>query len=143
MSRSTRREDTLLGELSDALDAIHEGPSTVTSIRQPEGLRRAVQAAVALGWAKSANEGTVDALRDELVVFCRERAMEAHFREHPQARPTLAGVAIALAELDHDPLADAPELIHQAAEEIVLLRPHATPDEVLVWAASLQHSRGT
>ncbi len=110
--------------------------------RQPEALRRAVRAAVGLGWAKNANEGTLDALRDELVSFCRDAALDAHIREYPEARPTLGGVALALAELRHDPLADEPELIEQAAREIVLLRPEAELAEVLGWAASLAHHRG-
>jgi len=141
MARSTKREDRLLDELSSAIDAIDDSPSSVTSIRQPEALRRAVQVAVELGWANNANEGTVEALREELVFFCRERALDAHIRKHPESAPTLEGVALALAELDHDPLADEPELIAQAAREILGFRPDAEPEEVLIWAASLRHHR--
>jgi hypothetical protein len=141
MARSTTREGALIDELWRALDEVDESPAAVTSIRQPEALRRAMRAAVELGWAKNANEGAVDTLRQELVWFCRDKALEAHVREHPEARPRLAGVAVALAELRHDPLADEPDLIEQAAREIVQVRPDAEPEEVLGWAASLQHHR--
>ena len=141
MARTTNREEKLLQELSDAIEVIDEGPASVTSIRQPEGLRRAIRAAVALGWARNANEGAVEALREELLFFCREKVLDAHIRQHPEAAPTLEGVALALAELRHDPLADEPELIAQAAREIVDIRPDAEPDEVLIWAASLRHHR--
>jgi hypothetical protein len=142
MKRNTESENEWLDELASALDTFADGPSSVSSIRQPEGLRRAMQAAVALGWARNANEGVVESLREELTAFCRSRALEAHFLEHPGARPSLAGVAVALAELDHDPLADEPELIERAAREIVAVRPDADADDVLIWAASLRHSRG-
>jgi hypothetical protein len=141
MTRTTHDEDQLLDELAAALDSFADGPSSVSSIRQPEGLRRAMQAAVSLGWARNANEGVVESLREELTSFCRSRALEAHYREHPETRPSLAGVAVALAELDHDPLADEPELIERAAKEIVAVRPDADADDVLIWAASLRYSR--
>jgi hypothetical protein len=141
MTRTTKREEKLLDELARALDEIDTSPSAVTSIRQPEALRRSVQTAVELGWASNANEGAVEALREELTFFCRHLALEHHFREHPEARPTLAGTAVALAELRHDPLADEPGLIERAAEEILAFRPDAEADDVLIWAASLRHHR--
>ena len=141
MARTMKHDEKLLRELADALDTLDESPATVTSIRQPAGLRRAVRAAVALGWANNANEGAVDALREELLWFYRGKALDAHIREHPESAPTLEGVALALAELRHDPLADEPELIEQAAREIVGFRPDAEPDDVLIWAASLRHHR--
>lgn len=141
MARTTKREDRLLDELAQALTEVDDSPATVTSIRQPEALRRAVRAAVALGWASNANEGAVEALREELLWFFRGRALDAHIRAHPESAPTLSGVATALAELRHDPLADEPELIEQAAREIVGFRPEAEPDDVLIWAASLRHHR--
>ena len=140
MARTTR-PSRLLDELATALAAA-EGPSAVTSFRQPESLRRAAQVAVELGWAPTANEGVVASLRDDLLAFCRSAAVELHGREVPEARPSLAGTALALAELDHDPLADEPKLIERAAAEIVSVRPDADADDVLVWAASLRHHRG-
>lgn len=142
MARSTRSTERLLDDLAAALTEAEGGATAVTSFRQPESLRRAAQAAVALGWAPTANEGVVASLRDDLTVFCRSTALAAHADALPAARPSLAGTALALAELDHDPLADDPELISRAAAEIVSVRPDADADDVLVWAASLRHHRG-
>ena len=64
-------------------------------------------------------------------------------QQHPQARPALSEVALALAELDHNPLAGDPALIEQAAREVIAVRPGADADDVLLWAASLRHHTAT
>ena len=51
-------------------------------------------------------------------------ALDAHYAEYPHARPTLAEVALALAEQDGSPLADHPEAFEKAAE-LLLARPDA------------------
>jgi hypothetical protein len=51
-------------------------------------------------------------------------ALEAHYAEYPHARPTLAEVALALAEQDRSSLADHPEVFEKAAE-VLLARPDA------------------
>ena len=58
-------------------------------------------------------------------------------RDHPSHE-----VAQAAAELDGDSLAGQPALIARAAKEIVALRPGATADDVLIYAAGLA-SRAT
>jgi hypothetical protein len=52
----------------------------------------------------------------------------------PSDRPSLAEIALGVAEIDGNPLANRPDLITRAAEEIVATRPRATPDDVLLWA---------
>jgi hypothetical protein len=132
--------DEDLFALLDGLDA--DGPTVVSSVRQPAALKEAVKVAVELGLDANANEATVQALRDRLEAFAQRRALDAHYSAHPDARPSLAEVAQAAAELDGDPLAGQPALITRAAEEIVALRRNATADEVLIYAAGLA-SRAT
>ena len=47
-------------------------------------------------------------------------------------------MARAAAELDGDPLSEEPTLLRRAAKEVVALRPAATADGVLVYAAALR-----
>lgn len=126
-----------LDELLQALRA-DEGGSKVTSVRRPRSLDAALRAAVAMGWAPSANEGVNRALRDELEAFALGAALDSHLSEHPELTPDLGGVSVAVAELRHDALADSPDLLRAAAEDIVKVKADATPDDVLVWALSMR-----
>jgi hypothetical protein len=129
-----------VAKLDDLLEALRreEDGTKVTSVRRPRSLDAALHAAVAMGWAPSANEGANRALRDDLEAFALGAALDAHVSEHPELTPDLAGVAVAVAELRHDPLADSPDLVRAAAADIVKVKSDATPDDVLVWALSLQ-----
>jgi hypothetical protein len=53
-------------------------------------------------------------------------------RVHDLARPDLAELAIAAAELDGNPLAATPELIRAAATAILERHPGADADDVLL-----------
>ena len=130
-----------LEDIVDALDAT-DTQSVSSSVRQPAALQRALRAAVELGFAASANDGINSSLRIELEAFAQRLALDEHYAEFPDARPALAEVALELARLDHDQLADHPELVTQAAREVVAYRPDADADDVLLWAASLQRHRG-
>lgn len=130
-----------LDDLVAALDE-DDSDSTSTSVRQPASLRRALKAAVRLGFADTANEGLNNSLREALEGFAMRAALEAHFTEHPDARPALHQVAEALAVIDRDPLAERPDLIRQAAAEVVQVRPDADGADVLLWAASLLAHEG-
>src|SRR3974390_1123956 len=136
MRRRPPPSDEDLFTLLDELDA--DGPTVVSSVRQPAALKEALRLAVELGLDANANDATVQALRDRLEAFAQRRALDAHYAAHPGARPSLAEVAQAAAELDGDPLAAEPALIRRAAKEIVALRPGATADDVLVYAAGLR-----
>jgi hypothetical protein len=104
-------------------------------MRIPAALREAAALAVAeLGVATSTTALATDALRSRLEAIVIEGALAAHYERHPKARPSLAELAIAAAELDGNPLATTPELIRKAAKEIVKRRPDADADDVLLWA---------
>ena len=122
--------------LLDQLDS--EGPTVVSSVREPAALKEALKVAVELGLDETVNSATVRAVRDRLEVFAQRLALDAHYAVHPEARPTLAEVAAAAAERDGDPLAEEPALLRRAAREVVAVRPAATADDVLVYAAALR-----
>lgn len=128
--------DRRLKRLLDLLDAT--GDDTVnTSVRLPSRLRDAAALAAAMGLAGSTTELTVKGLRDTLEAFAQRAVLDAHYRAHPAARPDLAEVAQAAAELDGNPLAARPELIRRAADAVAALKPDPDPDDVLLYAAGL------
>lgn len=133
-----------MSTLDDLVAALAEdaSESTSTSVRQPAALRRALKAAVELGFAETANDALNATLRDALEAFALRAALEEHYAAHPAARPSLDEVALALAVLDHDPLAERPDLVRQAAREVVTIRPDADAADVLLWAASLLAHEG-
>lgn len=126
-----------LDELAAALD-VDDQDSTSTSVRQPVALRRALKLAVALGFADNANDALNVTLREALEAFVQRKALEEHLAAHPDARPELYEIAAALAVLDQDPLASRPDLLRQAADEVIVVKPNADAADVLLWAASLQ-----
>ena len=125
-------------KLFGLLDSLDASMTTVTSVRQPKALREAVKVAVDLGMDASTNDAAVQALRDRVEAFAQHLALEDHFRRHPEARPTLADLALAAAELDAHPLADQHELLRTAAAEVAELMPDATGADVLVYAMGMR-----
>jgi hypothetical protein len=120
-----------INELLDSTDP----ETTNTSMRIPNALREAAALAVSeLGVAPSTTVLAANALRTLLEGVVVEAAIERHFEEYPELRPTLADLAIAAAEVDGHPLARQPELIRQAAAEIEPRHPDAYPEDVLLWA---------
>ena len=73
-------------------------------------------------------------LRAAIEAAAMRAALDEHYAQHPEARPDLADIAIAAAELDANPLAADPERIRRAAAEIAAVHPHPEPDHVLLWA---------
>lgn len=126
-----------LEELVRLLDDVGTSDTVVTSIRQPVQLRAALRLAVEMGMDTNSNEAANRALLARLEAFAQSRALEEHFRQHPAARPSLAEVALRLAELEGSPLADQPRVIAQAAAEVSTRRPLADADDVLIWAESM------
>ncbi len=124
----------ILDEIHRLLDA--DGGTTVnTSMRLPTTLRDAAALAVQhLGVASSTTNLTAAALRRALETAVTEAALEAHFAQHPHARPSLVEVALALAAQDGSPLADRPELLERAAAQVRASHPDADADDVLLWA---------
>jgi hypothetical protein len=120
-----------INELLDSTD-----PETVnTSMRIPSALRDAAALAVnGLDLAPSTTILTANALRAVLEAAVVQAVLDRHYEEYPDARPTLAELAIVAAELDDHPLADQPDLINAAAAEIQVRHPAASPEDVLLWA---------
>jgi hypothetical protein len=128
--------DRRLKRLLDLLDAT--GEDTVnTSVRLPARLRDAAAVAATMGLAGSTTELTVKGLRDTLEAFAQRAVLDAHYRAHPAARPDLAEVALAAAEIDGNPLAERPDLIRRAADAVQGLKADPDPDDVLLYAAGL------
>ncbi len=117
--------------LLDSSDA----ETTNTSMRLPVALRDAAALAVReLGVAASTTALAAAALRAVLEAVVMQAVLDAHYEQHPTARPSLAELAIATAELDGHPLAAHPELLREAAAEITRTHPDADADDVLLWA---------
>ena len=111
------------------------GQTSNTSMRIPTALRDAAAIAVRdLGVAPSTTALTAAALRTRLEAAVMQAVLDDHFRQHPEARPSLGDLAVAAAELDAHPLAGEPTRIRQAALEVEARHPNAEPQDVLLWA---------
>jgi hypothetical protein len=128
--------DRSLERLLDLLDGADDD-TVGTSVRLPVKLRDAAAVATTMGLATSTTELTVRGLRDALEAFAQRAVLDAHYREYPAARPSLEEIALAMAQLDANPLAQRPELLKRAAAEVVTVKEDASPDDVLVYAAGL------
>jgi hypothetical protein len=129
---------TAIDEIQRLLDA--DDTETVnTSMRLPASLREAAALAVThLGVAASTTTLTATALQHALETAVMDAALQAHYRQHPDAEPSLAEVALALAAQDGSPLATDPERIDRAAAEVAARHPRADADDVLLWAEAQQ-----
>jgi hypothetical protein len=125
-----------LTRLLDLLDA-ESGDTVGTSVRLPTNLRDAAALVAGMSSAASITELTVRGLRDALEAFAQRAVLDAHYRAHPDARPDLAEIALATAEIDGSPLAARVDLVGRAAAEIGAIKDDPTPDDVLVYAAGL------
>ena len=106
-----------------------------TSMRIPTALREAAAlAAKELKVAPSATALTTMALRATLEAAVMRAALDDHYAQYPEARPDLADIAIAAAEMDGNPLAADPERIRRAAAEIAATHADPEPEDVLLWA---------
>lgn len=128
--------DRKLKRLLDLLDT-SETDTVGTSVRLPVNLRDAASLAGEMGLTGSTTELTVRGLRDALEAFAQRAVLDAHYRAYPHARPDLAEVALAAAEIDGSPLAERPELVRRAAVEVRALKDDPSPDDVLLYAAGL------
>ncbi len=90
-----------------------------------------------MGLVGSTTDVTVRGLQDALDAFAQRALLDAHFRSHPDARPDLGEISLAMAELEADPLAQHPELIRRAAIDVAAMKDAPLPGEVLLYAAGL------
>ena len=111
--------------------------TVVTSVRVPVGLREASRTLQAAGFIASFNDLLVQGARDRVEALAHRAGLDAHYAEHPDLRPSLAEVAFAAAQMDANDLAAHPDLITQAAAELVARQPSASADDVLAYAAAL------
>ena len=133
----------------EAIDRINEllsstDPETTnTSMRIPKALREAAALAVSeLDVAPSTTILTSNALRMFLEGTVVLAALELHYEEYPDTRPTLADLALVAAEWAESPLAQRPELLRRYAEEIAQRHPNAEPEDVLLWAEAREYAAG-
>lgn len=132
----------MLDQINALLDQDDLEATVNTSMRLPANLRDAASLAVErLGLAPSTTTLTAKALRSVLETAVMGAALDAHFLQHPEARPSLAEVALAAAAQDGSPLAEQPALIERAAEQIVALHPDADANDALLWAEAQQAVR--
>jgi hypothetical protein len=131
----------------EAIDRINEllsstdQETTNTSMRIPKALREAAALAVSeLGVAPSTTILTSNALRMFLEGTVVLAALELHYEEYPDTRPTLADLALVAAEWAESPLAQRPELLRRYAEEIAQRHPNAEPEDVLLWAEAREYA---
>lgn len=123
-----------LDELNRLLDA-DDAETVNTSMRLSVSLRDAAALAVEhFSAASSATTMAAAALRQSLETLAMETALQLHYREHPDAQPSLAEIAHALAVQDGSPLAERPDLLVAAASAVVERHPDADADDVLLWA---------
>lgn len=129
-------------EVLDRINALLDSAdnSTVnTSMRLPVNVREAAALAVEqLKVAASTTTLTAAALRTAVETAVMQAALDAHYTQFPDVRPTLAEIAVALAAQDGSPLAARPELLKQAAAEVLARHPDADADDVLLWAEAQQ-----
>jgi len=124
----------VIDRINELLDSTDD-QTVNTSMRIPSALRDAAALAVnELDLAPSTTVLTANALRAGLEAAVMQAVLDRHFQEYPDARPTLADLAIAAAELDGHPLAGQPDVLRQSAAEVEQRHPAAGPEDVLLWA---------
>ncbi|MGQ0575621.1 MAG: hypothetical protein ACT4RN_15675 [Pseudonocardia sp.] len=128
--------DARLNRLLDLLDSVDD-ELVGTSVRLPVALRDAAGVAIELGLVSSTTALATRGLRAALEIVARRAVLDAHYEEHPEARPDLGEIAQMSAELNGHPIAGRPELVRRAAAEIVEIVADPRPDEVLAYAAGL------
>lgn len=90
-----------------------------------------------MGLVQSTTELTVRGLHEALDVSAQRAVLDAHYRSHPDARPDLAEIALAAAQIDAHPVALHPKLIRRAAVDVALLKDDPSVDDVLLYAEGL------
>ena len=124
-------------DLLEAAQAGSDNAATGTSVRLPNALKDAAALASELGLAESASELIARGLHGALVDVAQRAVLDEHYRAHPQARPDLAEVTIALADIDGNPLGSNPRMIRRAISHLRAAGREPTPDEVLLFTAGL------
>jgi len=107
--------DQILERIS-ALLASQDDSTVNTSMRLPAKLREAAALATEhLGVAPSTTAYTAQLLRSDIEASLLAAVLAAHYQAEPSDRPSLAEIALGVAEIDGNPLALRPDLITRAA----------------------------
>lgn len=128
-----------LDRLHDALDRVGTSPGRPVSAHLDPALTDAAKAAVALGLADSVSALTGEALHRELRRFALRCSLEDYYTEYPQDRPSAAEVALHIAAVRGNPLADDPDLPAALDEMAAALGPEIDPQTLLT--ATVGHLR--
>ena len=94
-------------------------PGTSTSVRRRPAVSEALTLAVELGVGDSANALNEHAVIDHLRRTAHRLAVEAHYQQYPEDRPSRAEVASVHLRRRGDPLADRADLL-ELAEQLLL-----------------------
>jgi hypothetical protein len=130
-----------LNDLLDALDDADGDALVGTSVKLPANLRHAAEIARSIGLIKSTSEVAGEGLRDRLDVIAQRAVLDRHYRLHPAAKPSLARIARAYAQLHEHPLATHGDLIREAADRVIKDVPEADARDVLIYATALHRER--
>lgn len=131
--------DEIAGLLAEEEGRVETDP---TSMRIPAPLRRAARLAHEHLGAPTATDMAIAGLREAIETALIRAALDAHYDHHPDTRPTIGHVAVALAAQDRHPLAEHPDQILAAADRAG--DRVSTAREVLIWAeASAQAAAGS
>jgi len=130
-----------LDELLNALDGQESQPLVGTSVKLPQNLRAAAQAARKLGLIKSTSEIAGAGMRDQLTALANRAALDEHYARVPSTRPSLAQITHAYAQLHGHVLAERFDLIKESADRVVIDEPNADAHDVLIYATALLRER--
>lgn len=132
--------DVILRCVTDPED---HAPGVATSVRIPAAVHGIARSVVEARWASSLTDLVVDGLRvrltdlasfvldDEATVDVRA-ALEAHYAEHPEARPSLTMVTQSAAAMEGHAAQHRPDLIDAAVQD---LGDDAFVEDVLAWVS--------
>lgn len=112
-------------------------PGTSTSVRRRPAVNEALSLAVELGVGDSANALNEVAVIDHLRRASHRLAVEAHYQQHPEDRPSRAEVASVDLRRRGDALADRADLLDQAERLLLDAGEEPTTDQVTAAARAL------
>lgn len=135
-------ESSAVTTFVDAVRAIDrdERPGASTSVRRRPAVSEALSLAVELGVGDSANALNEEALVTHLRDVAHRLAVEAHYEQYPEDRPTRAQVASVRLRRRGDALADRVELLERAEQLLGDADGGPTVDEVIAAARALAAS---
>jgi hypothetical protein len=112
-------------------------PGTSTSVRRRPAVNEALSLAVGLGVGDSANALNEEAVVDHLRRAAHRLAVEAHYEQYPEDRPSRAEVASVQLRRRGDALADRADLLDGAEQLLVDAGDEPTTDQVIAAARAL------